>query len=186
MVVVQFNLILAGISPDWGGLVSWRSSLLFIQIFQIFSNVFKFFKYSETVSSADVVGLPPFIQATSSSRWGGRHSQRFADTRGRVWFVFSNISNIAKILMTNVGMMAPKNSWIFHISQIFCRHTRSRVDGSRIFSNISNILQTNLGWMAPKGGGRREKRSVSPPDNGFACSVPTGEYYHSKYYQINK
>ena len=78
------------------------------------------------------------------------------------------------------GSMAQKHFLIFHISQIFRRHTRSRVDGSKIFSNISNILQTNVGSMAPKGGGRREKRSVSPPDNGFACSVPTGVYYNLK------
>ena len=122
VLVVQFNLILAGISPDWGGLVSWRSSLLFIQIFQIFLNSSNILK---PVSSADVVGLPPFIQATSSSRWGGRHSQRFADTRG-------------------AGLILIREYFKYFAQ-------KRRVDGSKTFLNISyitNILQTNeeQGW----------------------------------------
>ena len=125
VLVVQFNLILAGISPDWGGLVSWRSSLLFIQIFQIFLNSSNILK---PVSSADVVGLPPFIQATSSSRWGGRHSQRFADTRG---------PGSIRILK------------YFEYCEYF--DDKRRVDGSKKFPNIShitNILQTHAeqGW----------------------------------------
>ena len=125
VLVVQFNLILAGISPDWGGLVSWRSSLLFIQVFQIFSNIFKFFKYSETGLVSWRGRLPPFIQATSSSRWGGRHSQRFADTRG-------------------AGLIL-----ICEYFKYFAH--KHRVDGSKTFSNISyitNILQTHAeqGW----------------------------------------
>ena len=31
--------------------------------------------------------------------------------------------------------------------------------------------------MAPKGGGRRDKRSASPLDNGYCCSVPKGELF---------
>ena len=33
--------------------------------------------------------------------------------------------------------------------------------------------------MAPKGGGRRDKRSTSPLDNGYGCSVPKGELLFS-------
>lgn len=33
--------------------------------------------------------------------------------------------------------------------------------------------------MAPKGGGRRDKRSASPLDNGYGCSVPKGELLFS-------
>ena len=99
VLVVQFNLILAGISPDWGGLVSWRSSLLFIQIFQIFSNVFKFFKYSET-------GLVS---------WRGRtpavySSNKFQPVRGETQSTFCR--------HTRSGV----DSYL-QIFQIFCRQT---------------------------------------------------------------
>ena len=33
--------------------------------------------------------------------------------------------------------------------------------------------------MAPKGGGRRDKRSASPLDNGYECSVPKGKLFFS-------
>ena len=137
VLVVQFNLILAGISPDWGGLVSWRSSLLFIQIFQIFLNSSNILK---PVSSADVVGSRRLFKQQVPAGEGGDTVNVLQTHAERGWFLFANISNI---LHKNVGLTAQKHFWIFHISQIFCRRTKSRVDGSKIFSNISNNLQTN-------------------------------------------
>ena len=125
VLVVQFNLILAGISPDWGGLVSWRSSLLFIQIFQIFLNVFKFFKYSETGLVSWRGRSPAVYSSNKFQPVGGRHSQRFADTRG-------------------AGLILIREYFKYFAQ-------KRRVDGSKTFLNISyitNILQTNeeQGW----------------------------------------